>query len=453
MAVNDTVIVEISLQTTGVSRAGFGTPIFIGAHRWFPERVRVYSSLIAAQQDIPSTSQEYQAVLRAFQQSPSPRQLMIGRREANAVITPNVPVENDVFTVTVETNTATPIVVSYTALSGDVAEDVVDAIKTALDADADFTDHATATKTGTGASAILTIVADTATDVFSLSDVSKLTVTYTTTETAANVLAAIEEENDDFYVVTAHDHTETFVLAMAAAIEAKNKMYFVSSGAVGSLSSYSIASTDVLAKLTQANYVNTATFWHQSADTLFPELAYFSYNSPYIPGTVTWRHLQLAGLEIARHPTTGNALTLTQQGYLESRNASFLRDEGGFTVVYGGKTAIGEWIDVVRGKHFAIARIKEEILQVLINQRGTKIGYNAPGMAILEAAFRRAVDPMLSDDTVARLLDDYTVTFPRAQNITFSDKASRIVNATFVLYLTGAVHEVVVTGIMTYKEI
>ena len=60
----DIVNVSISLDTTGVQQAGFGVPIFIGAHRWFPERFRSYNNIQAVSEDIPTDYAAQHLVVR-----------------------------------------------------------------------------------------------------------------------------------------------------------------------------------------------------------------------------------------------------------------------------------------------------------------------------------------------------------------------------------------------------
>lgn len=452
MAVNPIVQVAISLQTSGVSRAGFGTPLFIGAHRWFSERVRTYSSISAAEDDIPTDSEEYQALLRAFQQSPSPTQVKIGRREADVTLTPQNVAENTVYTVNVGVNDGDSIAVTYTQGAGETAEDVVDAIKAAIDGDAQVAAHVTTTKNGTGASTTLTIEATLATDYFVISNLSNLGYEYSSTEVAADVLVAIEEEDSDFYGVSAHDHTSTFVLAMAAAVEARDKLYFVSTQEAASLTAYNEdTSTDIGAELRNGNYLNTIWFFHHEADTVFPEVAYFSYNAPYDPGKVVWVNNQINGLSVSRNPTTNKVLTLTEQNYINDRYGSWIVRDQGVDITRGGKTSKGEWIDVVRSKHFWKARLTEGLKNLLINQQGSKIGYNNAGIARILSKCNSVSDLLLSTDEVPNALDSYEFNFPRAENVSFEDKQSRILRGTFKGYLTGAVVEIAITGVLTYE--
>ena len=46
--------IDIALTDVGVTAQGFGTPLFASSHRYFPERVRAYTSLQAASEDLPT---------------------------------------------------------------------------------------------------------------------------------------------------------------------------------------------------------------------------------------------------------------------------------------------------------------------------------------------------------------------------------------------------------------
>lgn len=453
MAVTPSVSVDISLVSTGVSRAGFGTMTIIGAHRWFSERTRSYTSLTSAAQDLPSTSLEYVAIQQAFEQTPSPAVVKIGRREADAVITPEVPETGKNYTITVAVNDGDSVVVDYDALITDTsAEDIVDVLKAAIDGDANVAAHVTTTKTGTGASAVLEIAATTTGDFFVLSDVVGSAVTYTTTESAADLMTAIELEDLDYYAVASTDHTDAFVIAMADQIEARDKMYFVSSGAAGSLTAYSETSTDTLAKLRQGSYLKTASIFHEDADTEFPEVAYFSYNAPYDAGGVSWTNVQVRGLSgISKDPATGNPLSDTQRNYLDDRNTSWVQNEKGVTVVKGGRVASGAQIDDVRGTHMWAARLEEGLTSLLVNQQGTKIGYNDFGISKVYNVMESVSTRLLSTEEQPNLLDSFEIRFPTAAQADPADRAAGILRGTFTGYLTGAVSSILVTGTLTYQ--
>lgn len=444
--------VNISRNTTGVKRLGFNTMLFIGTHRWFPERVRTYTSKDEVAEDVPLDSEEYIAASIAFAQSPSPGQFKIGRREADATFTPTEVVENKVFKFTITVNDGDYADVSYTAGAAETAQTVCDAFVTAIEGDAAVAQHVTVATVGTGASAVLTISATTATDVFSITNIEEFTYSFTSSETAAEVRTACSAEDDDWYSLATNDHTETFVLAMATEMEGLDRTYWVSTQQSGSISnSYSATETDIIAQLKQGNYDNTNAYWDEEADTTFPEVGYFHMSGPYTPGTVTWVNLPITTQTVAKNPTTGNPLSATERKNLDDRNCSYMVNDKRLDVniVEGGKCASGEWIDIIRFVHYWKAKLEEAIGIVMVNQKGRKLGGD-PGINKVWSACNTISDTMLTDDKVARGLDSYKFTFPRNSQITPSDRASRILTGTFVGYLTGAFHKVKIEGIVTY---
>lgn len=343
MALENIVTVDITLNTTTVSRQGFGTPIFVSANSYFPERTRGYTSLTSAKDDIPEDSPTYKALQGFFSQQPSVPLVYVGRRDVDeTLITPSAIVVGKAYSFGLAVGTGTPVTVSHTAIVGNDEEDVVDAWITALTAIPVV--GITPTKVGTGATAKLKLVSSTQPAV--ISNLIRVTDSYVTTETASAVLSAIEEENTDWYFMTAEDHTEAFVLQMAEAIEARTKIYGVSVQEAGALSALADPATDILGKLKAANYFRTVGIWHHEADTKFIECAFIGYNAPFDAGSVTWNLERLQGVPASADPTTGKRLTYTQKNNLASRNANFVDLIDGVVATREGKVMAGEWIDL-----------------------------------------------------------------------------------------------------------
>lgn len=83
MAYSEISKVSIALQTSGVTRQGFGTLLFLtdDVEAGFTERVRSYTSAqqVAEDADVGTTSSAYQAALAHFSPTPSPSTFKIGR--------------------------------------------------------------------------------------------------------------------------------------------------------------------------------------------------------------------------------------------------------------------------------------------------------------------------------------------------------------------------------------
>jgi len=89
-SVKDIIEINISRETRGVSRQGFGTPLFIGSTAGVlsaTDRVRTYSSAEAVLNDFTETDPEYIAALRFFGQELEPTYIKIGFHDTSATET------------------------------------------------------------------------------------------------------------------------------------------------------------------------------------------------------------------------------------------------------------------------------------------------------------------------------------------------------------------------------
>lgn len=435
--------VNVVLRTATVGRAGFGTPLFISSHRNFQERVRTYTSMEAVGEDFDSTDAAYVAAQQFFSHTPSVSQLKIGRREADGIFTPSNVDNGSIHTITVTVNDGDSVTASVTAGLSDAAADVSADLITLINGDPDVAAHITASASGDG----IAIAPKAAGDVYSVSGLGNITATYTSTETAGDVLDAVTEADGDFYFVTAEDHTETFVLAMAAAVQAMERLYFVSNQEMSALTVFSDISTDIPAKLKQNNYTRTSVIWDEEADSKFVECSYVGVNAPFSPDeqAVVWDGRVLPGISVAKN-SSGNMINSTQQLNLDNRNASYVVKTAAGDRVLGGKTAEGTWIDEVRIRDCVAARVKERLEALLLNQAGTKVPGNKAGVSLCEAQVASALNAFVRSTAI----DSYVVDSSAAT----IDLATRTLNnLRFDAVLSGAILRVVVNGTLTNQEV
>jgi len=422
--------VNIALQNARLTAIGFGTPLFISSHAYFPERVRTYSSLLDASVDLPTTSKAYKALQGGFATVPRPAFIKVGRRDAdltltlaNGATTASVSVsvlsDGDIFTVVADVTGSTDLLTTT-------------ALQNAIEDNTDIAGLITITKndrvlniTATGGAKL---------SIKNLSDT--LTDSYTTSETPSDVLNEIAAEDDDFYFVTADDHTETFVLAMADAVEAMEKIYFVSTYEQASLTAYvDGSSTDILGKLRNKGLFRTKGMFHQEANVSFPELKYVCINAGFLAGTVSWSNLVLS-LSASTSPNTGLNLSSTQKGNLEDRNSAYVENLGS-SVLRNGRVASGESIDVIRGRDDLTYTMRQAYVRLLISQSGSKLNYNDPGIVALEATCVGVLDRFVNRGFIN---PNYIVNFPRVDDVSASDKSNRIYTmGTWQAELTGAI--------------
>lgn len=457
MPYQDVATVNINLQTTAASQAGFGTQIFISPHAWFRERTRSYGGTTSVDADIPTTAKASKGLYTAFAQPIQPSVVKSGRVAAITTITPDDAVNGKVYTVKVEVNAGASVVATYTAtVPTDTQESICTSLQAQIAGDAPVTARVTTTVVGTGAAAVLTIVAKAATDEYAISALAGVTASFVATETASQALTAIEVQDQDFYFVTASDHTETFVLAMAALIETRKKIYFVALKDETSLAVLASPATDTLGKLKDLNYLRTSAMYHQDADTIFPECGFVARWSTADAGTVAWFTKTISGVSSAtalNGGTTASPLGLTQKNNLIARNVNFTETSKGVSVLYGGKVVGNEWIDVVRSKDFIEDRTEAAIFNLNLNSG--KVPYDADGVASLESVCTTTWNRYISAVGRPNILDaqkPYEANFPLASSVSFNDKAARNYTASAVLYLAGAIRLTTININLTYVQ-
>jgi len=85
MPLSDIVQVNVSTQSPGVTRAGFGVPLILSQTASWTEHSRSYTSLTGVAADFPAGTPEYSAASKVFSQNPRPAKLRIGRASTNPV--------------------------------------------------------------------------------------------------------------------------------------------------------------------------------------------------------------------------------------------------------------------------------------------------------------------------------------------------------------------------------
>ena len=442
--------VNIVLRTATVSRAGFGTPIFIATHRGFQERIRSYASTDEVAEDFDTSSPVYVAATRVFSHDVSVSTFKVGRRESDSnTYTPENVEEGSVTSITVTVNDGDSVVASHTTGSAEDAEDIVTALAAAINGSAEVSAHVTAAVSGTGSSAVLTITPDTTTDLFNVSDFTNISEAYTTTETAADVRTAISEVDDDYYFVTAEDHSSAFIEAMADEVQSLEKMYFSSSQDNDSLTTaYSEASTDIGAVTKQNAYTRTAMIWDEEADTNFVELSFVGVNAPFSPdvSSVVWDGRSLPGISVAKN-SEGNQIGSTAQTNLESRNMSYVINTSNGPRVVGGKVASGEWIDNIRLRDCMAARVQESLDTLILNQAGGKLPAGDVGIGLAEAAIGNALNRFKS--ARPRAINRYVI---NTDDAVVDPGTRELTGITFDAYLTGAIIRATINGTLSNEE-
>lgn len=454
MAYNPLADVNISLATATFERVGFGIPLFIASTRAFSTRTQIYNSLSAVVAGGHSTnSAVFKAAQSAFSSSNGLDIFMVGRREADAVLTiDHSPARNEAFKLKIEVNDGDSLVIDYVESSDSpTQESVLTAINALITADADVAAHITGTVSGSGEAAKLTLSAKTSSDFFITKDIDNLVETFTSTETAAEVYTAVSAENDSFYAVTAEDKDQTFVLEMAAVVNSFDKQYWVSIDEEASYGKLNDPATDTLGKLKENSLARVVGIYHQDAKTTFPELAILGFNLPFSAGQIVWGNNVTSGVPASAR-TSRELLNDEDKTNLLARNAAFWDKQGGQIFFNSDvKTMSGERPENVRGRDAMAADIVTELSGFLLRQVGTKVPYTDVGIAQIESKVKNVLDRYVQRNFIQI---GYKITVPSASSISAEDKASQLFDKlTFVAQLTGAITMTEINGTLQLDEV
>lgn len=417
--------IQITRQTAAVSQTNFNVPAFIFEHTVFSERARTYTSLEAVSDDFGTSSLAYTAASKFFGQQIRPTSIVIGRRQVpSTTLTPTAVGTGAVYTVTINGQAFT-----YTAVALDTAVEVAAGLETAIDLAAIPGITATAT---TG----VLVVASTAD--WSVSVTSNITKTDAfATETWADTIEAVQDENDTWYALTTSSHVEADVLAIAAAIEGKRKIYgFSTSDADVKVT----GTSDVFSLLQAAGYQRTFGIYSATANTEYPECAWIGFQLQERPGSNTWAYKSLAGVTVSR-------LTDTESTIIKEKGGNTYERVGGLNVTVGGNMMGGEWIDVMVFVDWLEARLRERIWFRLANSK--KIPFTQAGATIIETEVRAQLQEGVR---VGGLADNPApvVRVPDILTIAPNMRAQRIFDGIeFEARLAGAIHFVTVRGVVT----
>lgn len=452
MAYTPIVNVDITLNTSGSTREGFGLPLFLSAHDVFEERVRGYTSISEVSEDFDSTSAVYLAAQALWSQTPKVSQFYVGRRNLQySVMVTSLGAVGDTYNMTVVTNNGAIGTYKVTGTAESTAQGILQELKGYIEGDAAVSPTVSVSLSGEGSSAAILITPKDEDNDFVRVSISGSTLTMSTTaaDTAEQAIKRVEDYNNDWYFIATDERNETFVKAMSDAIQARTKIFFTATAATDVLNGTNISSaTDIGAYLSTKGATRTVLVWHDEAASTYPEVAYIAYGAPYDAGSIAWGNAILSGVDYSRQPSNDRPLNSTQKAALEARSVNYVDYEGGNSIMRSGKTVGGEWIDIIRGRDWLESDLKGSLRDLLINQKGGKITYDDRGITRI----RQVIESSLQRGINREFLSSYTVTMPKSADVDVADKRSRILKGVkFTGILAGAILSVNLQGTLSYE--
>jgi hypothetical protein len=440
MSLEDIISVSITAQTTTISRLGFGVPLIARAHDVIASVVRSYTSLSAMTDDgWPATDPAVLIATKVSSQNPKPPSWKIGKR-AN-VFTQQVEIEciNVTqgyvyeFDIVVGTTTTT---ISYTVLAAATPTTVAAAIAALVTAVSGIT--------AVAALGVITVDTDTAGDLVDyvgFDEPDSFTIKDTTTDPGivADLTAIETVDPDGWYALLLDSNSEAEILAAAAWIEARKKIFLCNT--TDSEVVDNTATTDVMSDLQGFAYARTAIIYSQARLLNWSGAAWAGHRLPSDPGSSTWAFKTLAGVAVDSNLTGG------QVAVIESKGGNVYRTIASVNMTTFGITASGEYIDVTRFIDWLDQRIKERLFGLLINN--PKIPYTDLGVDLVRGEVLAQLQQGIS---VGGLAADPVpvVTAPKVADISAANKATRILpDITFQATLAGAIHQIEVSGVLS----
>lgn len=438
---DDIVLVQIALQTTGVTRGDFGTPMIVAPLMTFPERVRVYSSFLDASEDkLPPLL--LTALSDCFGQIPRPRQVKVGRRAVlKGVIDVASLIPLGVYSFSVNGE-----VYSFTAGATPTAAAIVAGLAAVVLADVN--EIITAIVVGNTLE-----VAWIGANVGSLLLTSNLQWGLISPLVAASAvsddLSAIKNEDNVWYGLVLTERVKDTQLKAAEWTEANDKLFITATNEAAVLDVLSV--TDLISALKNTRYFRTAVLFHTDALTEYPDAAWAGRIFTIKPGGETWALKQLASV-------TPSKLSGTQKQTIVNKGGNtFEFYQTQIALTSPGKVVAGEWVDVIRFRDYLKNVIQTNLVMMMINRN--KVPYTDAGIALCVNNLRKSLQEGQNSGGIApdeldandNTVPGFIITYPRSVELAANIKASRILSLGFTARLAGAIHVVEIAGALAYE--
>jgi hypothetical protein len=372
----------------------------------------------------------YRAATAAARNTPKGSRITIGRLKTAFSQSFTIEVESDAaeegkvlaFTLISPDGTSTSI--SYTVQPADTTTLIAAAIAALIDAVTDIS--------ATSATSTITATADNAGEMFYITGLPIKFLTYTDT-TADSSLASEEtaiyaEYPKTYGLLLADCPSNARVTALAASIETQERIqgYTTMDTDVGD----STSTTDVMYALKAAQYFRT--FGLYSGDQpAYGASTWMGNRFPIDPGSSTWAYKPLSGVTV-------DDLPAAFQDAVAGKNGNYYVEIAGAAVTIDGKMAAGEWIDIIRGRDWLSARLRERIFGLLIN--APKIPFTDKGIGVITSAVEAQLKEGIKNDYLAADPEPI-VTAPAAADVSDADKIARTLpDVNFEATLAGAIH-------------
>jgi hypothetical protein len=433
--IGDIVQVTITSNTRTPTRAGFGTPLLMTYHTEWADRVRVYQELEDLVSDgFDTFSPTYLMAQSLLSQNPRPERFKVGRllnaHDHTQELTVLSAVEGEVIRVSVmDPTSGTVTEVEYTILAAatttTVATDVAALINAIAGVDA------------SSALAVITVTPTTPRHVVLLPDIVKQAQEDTTADAGYDDdLGTLRLVDDDWYFVLLDVNSEANVDLVSAWTETQTKIFVAQTSDTGEKD----ATGTLLTGLEALSYDRTGTLFVEAIEE-YGNAAWVGRVAPKDPGSVTWKFKELTGV-------TPSSLTPTQETNLGGNKGNYYTTIGGLGVTIEGVAASGEFLDIVHGTDWLVARIQERVFGILAN--ADKVAYEDPEVDSLVGEIFSVLESAVGPPRKFLRAGTLSVTAPKVADVAVEDRAARLLpDIRFGAEYAGAIHKARIAGTLS----
>lgn len=436
MGIEQIVDVQISIAQAATAQQSFNRALILGDHDSPTDLIKLYASLAAVAGDYGTGTPEYKAANALFEQNPSVEDVLIG------TIVPVPQVTKVVITgdgvgdhIDFQINSEASIRIDTTGVEATDTETLYAAVNGALTtvASAQYVNdsaHAegiyiictrafTLVITGSGAS-----------------DASQETVQPAGQDITATLNTIFQSGalgKSWYALVLADSSIDSSVLAAAAWVEANDRLLFVSRDDSAIKTS---ATDDIFSQLKDLGYLRTYSRWAGVSDQ-HADAAVAGYALAHDPGSVTLANKTIQGV-------SADALTDTEQGYLDGKNSNYYLSIAGAGRERVGRMVNGQWLDVVMGVDWVVSDMTLNIFNLIALQ--DKVPFTDAGIDLVVTQVRLTLQKAVTQGILA----SFTITVPKAADFSAAEKQSRaLTGVEFDGVLAGAIQKTIIRGVVT----
>lgn len=425
--IEDVVDVTITATSATPSLPGFNIPAVIAYHTHNTDLIRFYTSLSAMVADSFTTSEPaYRMAQSILAQSPHVKKFAVIRATSAIAQT---------FTLTVTDNTnghqvGCTIVAPdgtetacYHTVSSETTTQVATAVASLIDALANIA--------AVGSGAVVTATGGTAGQIWYAYKLQGCDFADTTADATpeADLNATVLVDNT-WYGISGAWLSSANIAKIAAWAQSNKKLH----GYTTADAANKTAGSGVMHTMKTDDYDRTYGDFSATPQT-YSGTGLMGKQLSKTPGASNWAFKSVQGTPV-------DNLTETEQGHITTNNGNYYTTLGGVPVMFDGRTASGQYIDITVGVDSLERYVQLRVATLLTTLE--RLPFTRAGISMARAAVMAGIQDSVRDGFLTEEAGfEPQITMPALEDIPPSDKAARLLEGIqIVAYAQGAINKV-----------